>query len=53
MAAKVKAKASRPKARLLAGGNPQIAKGEGDAPVRDYIAAIRAGSALSGSASTR
>lgn len=24
---------------LLAGGNPQIAKGEGDAPVRAYIAA--------------
>lgn len=26
--------------RLLAGGNPQIAKGEGDGPVRDYIAAM-------------
>jgi hypothetical protein len=25
---------------LLAGGNPQIAKGEGDAPVGAYIAAI-------------
>jgi hypothetical protein len=25
---------------LLAGGNPQIAKGEGDAPVRAYIAAM-------------
>ena len=25
---------------LLAGGNPQIAKGDGDAPVRDYIAAM-------------
>lgn len=25
---------------LLAGGNPQIAKGEGDAPVQDYIAAM-------------
>ena len=25
---------------LLSGGNPQIAKGEGDAPVRAYIAAI-------------
>jgi hypothetical protein len=25
---------------LLAGGNPQIAKAEGDAPVREYIAAI-------------
>ena len=30
--------ASGPK--LLAGGNPQIAKGDGDAPVRDYIAAM-------------
>ncbi len=26
--------------RLLAGGNPQIAKGEGDAPVAAYIAAM-------------
>lgn len=26
--------------KLLAGGNPQIAKGEGDAPVRAYIAAM-------------
>lgn len=26
--------------RLLAGGNPQIAKAEGDAPVQAYIAAI-------------
>ncbi len=26
--------------RLLAGGNPQIAKGDGDAPVRAYIAAM-------------
>lgn len=26
--------------RLLSGGNPQIAKGEGDAPVRAYIAAM-------------
>jgi hypothetical protein len=30
--------AARP--RLLAGGNPQIAKGDGDAPVRAYIAAM-------------
>lgn len=29
---------SRPK--LLSGGNPQIAKGEGNGPVRDYIAAM-------------
>ena len=28
---------------LLAGGNPQIAKGDGDAPVQAYIAAIPAG----------
>jgi hypothetical protein len=26
--------------RLLAGGNPQIAKGDGEAPVRAYIAAL-------------
>jgi hypothetical protein len=25
---------------LLSGGNPQIAKGDGDAPVQDYIAAM-------------
>ena len=42
----VPAKASRPKkasakkAVLLAGGNPQIAKGEGDAPVQAYVAAM-------------
>jgi hypothetical protein len=28
------------KPRLLSGGNPQIPKGYGDAPVQDYIAAI-------------
>jgi hypothetical protein len=28
------------KPTLLAGGNPQIAKGDGDAPVQAYIAAI-------------
>ena len=28
------------KPKLLAGGNPQIAKGYGDAPVRAYIAAL-------------
>src|SRR5690349_16780116 len=32
------AKASEPK--LLSGGNPQIAKGYGDAPVQAYIAAM-------------
>mgnify|MGYP001549370055 CR=1 FL=1 len=26
--------------RLLAGGNPQITKGEGEGPVQDYIAAM-------------
>jgi hypothetical protein len=31
---------TQPKPRLLAGGNPQIAKGEGDAPVQAYIAAM-------------
>ena len=28
------------KAKLLSGGNPQIAKGDGDAPVQSYIAAM-------------
>ena len=32
------AKQARP--RLLSGGNPQIPKGEGDAPVQAYIAAM-------------
>ena len=31
-------KAAKP--ALLAGGNPQIAKGDGDAPVQAYIAAM-------------
>jgi hypothetical protein len=30
----------RRKPKLLAGGNPQIAKGDGDAPVQAYIAAM-------------
>jgi hypothetical protein len=30
----------RAKPKLLSGGNPQIAKGEGDAPVRAYLAAM-------------
>ena len=34
------ARNSRPKVALLAGGNPQIAKAEGNAPVRAYIAAM-------------
>ncbi len=29
-----------PQPRLLAGGNPQIPKGDGDAPVQDYLAAM-------------
>jgi hypothetical protein len=33
-------KKSKTKPRLLSGGNPQIAKGDGDAPVRAYIAAM-------------
>ena len=32
------AKAAKP--NLLAGGNPQIAKADGDAPVQAYIAAM-------------
>jgi hypothetical protein len=36
-----KAVASKPKTvRLLSGGNPQIAKADGDAPVQAYIAAM-------------
>src|SRR6185436_12941890 len=31
---------NREKVALLSGGNPQIAKAEGDAPVRAYIAAM-------------
>lgn len=37
---KVVARRSATKSVLLAGGNPQIAKGEGDGPVQDYIAAM-------------
>jgi len=29
-----------PKAKLLSGGNPQVAKADGDAPVQAYIAAM-------------
>jgi hypothetical protein len=39
--AKAKArKAAKGKVVLLSGGNPQIAKGDGDAPVQAYIAAM-------------
>jgi hypothetical protein len=45
-AKKKAAKAARPAAKkavvLLSGGNPQIAKGDGDAPVQAYIAAMPA-----------
>ena len=37
-APKAKAKSAKPK--LLSGGNPQIAKADGDAPVQAYIAAV-------------
>src|SRR5688500_16013094 len=39
-AAKPKLKKGKNGVVLLSGGNPQIAKGEGDAPVRAYIAAM-------------
>ena len=35
-----KPKPKAKKVRLLSGGNPQIAKADGDAPVREYIAAM-------------
>ena len=34
------AKPTRARVRLLSGGNPQIAKADGDAPVQAYIAAM-------------
>ncbi len=44
VAGKVAPKTTKPKApakvKLLSGGNPQIAKGDGDAPVQAYIAAM-------------
>ena len=33
-------KVAKSKPKLLSGGNPQIAKGDGDAPVKAYIAAM-------------
>ena len=39
-AKKPAAKRVAAKPKLLSGGNPQIAKGYGDAPVQDYIAAM-------------
>ena len=35
-----KASSASAKPKLLSGGNPQIAKGDGDAPVQAYIAAM-------------
>lgn len=40
VASKVAAKRAATKPALLTGGNPQIAKGYGDAPVQAYIAAM-------------
>jgi hypothetical protein len=40
VASKERSKSTKP--RLLAGGNPQIPKGEGDEPVQAYIAAMPA-----------
>lgn len=37
---KTKAAAKAKPVKLLSGGNPQIAKGDGDAPVQAYIAAM-------------
>ena len=37
------------KPKLLSGGNPQIAKADGDAPVQAYIAALPAKMGESGS----
>lgn len=31
---------AKPKPKLLSGGNPQIAKADGDAPVQEYIRAL-------------
>jgi hypothetical protein len=40
VAKKAARRRSTPKPTLLAGGNPQIAKADGDAPVQAYIAAM-------------
>jgi len=39
-AAQAKTKTKKPGVTLLSGGNPQIAKGGGDGPVKAYIAAM-------------
>ena len=41
------------KPTLLSGGNPQIAKGDGDGPVQAYIAAMPGWKRDAGPASTR
>jgi len=38
--AKKAARSAQAKPKLLSGGNPQIAKGYGDAPVKAYLAAV-------------
>ena len=48
-----KAVAAGAKPTLLAGGNPQIAKAEGNAPVQAYIAAMPGWKPTSDAASTR
>jgi hypothetical protein len=40
MAGKQSKKSAHATPKLLSGGNPQIAKGDGDAPVQAYIAAM-------------
>ena len=39
-ASKSRKAVGKPKVKLLSGGNPQIAKGDGDTPVQAYIAAM-------------
>jgi len=39
-ASKPRKAVGKPKVNLLSGGNPQIAKGDGDAPVQAYIVAM-------------
>lgn len=52
-AAKAAARRGAAKPTLLAGGNPQIAKADGDAPVQAYIAAMPGWKRDAGPASTR
>ena len=49
--AKAKPSAAKP-VKLLSGGNPQIAKADGDAPVQAYIAAMPGWKSDVGAAST-